>query len=47
MVAAGDGKTDNDEVIEDEGALRRVRKAIADHPQRNDNAICWSTHHRK
>ena len=33
VVAAGDGKTDNDEVIEDEGALRRVRKAIADHPQ--------------
>lgn len=32
-VAAGDGKTDNDEVIEDEGALRRIRKAIADHPQ--------------
>ena len=33
VVAAGDGKTDNDEVIEDEGALRRVRKAIAEHPQ--------------
>ena len=33
VVAAGDGKTDNDEVIEDEGALHRVRKAIADHPQ--------------
>ena len=33
VVAAGDGKTDNDEVIEDEGALRRIRKAIADHPQ--------------
>lgn len=33
VVAAGDGKTDNDEVIEDEGALCRVRKAIADHPQ--------------
>ena len=33
VVTAGDGKTDNDEVIEDEGALRRVRKAIADHPQ--------------
>lgn len=33
VVAAGDGKTDNDEVIEDEGALRRVRKAIANHPQ--------------
>ena len=33
VVAAGDGKTDNEEVIEDEGALRRVRKAIADHPQ--------------
>lgn len=33
VVAVGDGKTDNDEVIEDEGALRRVRKAIADHPQ--------------
>ena len=33
VVAAGDGKTDNGEVIEDEGALRRVRKAIADHPQ--------------
>lgn len=33
VVAAGDGKTDNDEVIEDEGALRCVRKAIADHPQ--------------
>ena len=33
VIAAGDGKTDNDEVIEDEGALRRVRKAIADHPQ--------------
>ena len=33
VVAAGDGKTDNDEVIEDEGAFRRVRKAIADHPQ--------------
>ena len=33
VVAVGDGKTDNDEVIEDEGVLRRVRKAIADHPQ--------------
>ena len=33
VVAVGDGKTDNDEVIEDEGALCRVRKAIADHPQ--------------
>ena len=33
VVTAGDGKTDNDEVIEDEGALRRIRKAIADHPQ--------------
>lgn len=33
VVAAGDGKTDNDEVIEDENSLNRVRKAIAEHPQ--------------
>lgn len=33
IVAAGDGKTDNDEVIEDENSLARVRKAIEDHPQ--------------
>lgn len=33
VVAAGDGKTDNDEVIEDESSLNRVRKAIAEHPQ--------------
>ena len=33
VVAAGDGKTDNDEIIEDESSLMRVRKAIAEHPQ--------------
>ena len=33
VVAAGDGKTDNDETIEDDSSLRRVRKAIAEHPQ--------------
>ena len=33
IVAAGDGKTDNDEVIEDESSLARVRKAIEEHPQ--------------
>ena len=33
IVAAGDGKTDNDEVIEDENSLARVRKAIEEHPQ--------------
>lgn len=33
VVAARDGKTDNDEVIEDENSLNRVRKAIAEHPQ--------------
>lgn len=33
IVAAGDGKTDNDEVIEDENSLVRVRKAIEEHPQ--------------
>lgn len=33
VVAAGDGKTDNDEIIEDESSLLRVRKAIAEHPQ--------------
>ena len=33
VLAAGDGKTDDDEVLEDENALRRVRKAIAEHPQ--------------
>ena len=33
VVAAGDGKTDNDEIIEDESSLNRVRKAIAEHPQ--------------
>lgn len=27
------GKTDNDEIIEDESSLMRVRKAIAEHPQ--------------
>ena len=32
VVAAGDGKTDNDEIIEDESSLMRVRKAIAEHP---------------
>ena len=33
VVAAGDGKSDNDEIIEDESSLMRVRKAIAEHPQ--------------
>lgn len=33
VAAAGDGKTDNDEIIEDESSLMRVRKAIAEHPQ--------------
>ncbi|WP_028909062.1 DEAD/DEAH box helicase family protein [Prevotella sp. AGR2160] len=33
VVAAGDGKTDDDEVIEDDSSLRRVRKAIHEHPQ--------------
>ena len=33
VVVAGDGKTDNDEIIEDESSLMRVRKAIAEHPQ--------------
>lgn len=33
VVAAGDGKTDNDEIIEDDSSLNRVRRAIAEHPQ--------------
>jgi hypothetical protein len=33
IVAAGDGKTDDDEVIEDDNSLRRVRSAIRHHPQ--------------
>ena len=33
VVAAGDGKSDEDEVIEDESSLARVRKAIEEHPQ--------------
>lgn len=33
VVAAGDGKTDDDEIIEDENSLNRVHKAIAEHPQ--------------
>lgn len=33
IVAAGDGKTDNDEIIEDDSSLNRVRRAIAEHPQ--------------
>lgn len=33
VVAAGDGKTDDDEVIEDDSSLKRVRKAIREHPQ--------------
>ena len=33
IVAAGDGKTDDDEVIEDDNSLRRVRSAIRLHPQ--------------
>lgn len=33
VVAAGNGKTDEDEVIEDEHSLERVRRAIKEHPQ--------------
>lgn len=33
VVAAGNGKTDDDEIIEDENSLGRVRRAIAEHPQ--------------
>lgn len=33
VVAAGDGKTDENEIIEDEHSLERVRKAIEEHPQ--------------
>lgn len=33
IVAAGDGKTDDDEIIEDDNSLKRVRKAIEEHPQ--------------
>lgn len=33
VVAAGNGKTDDDEIIEDDSSLIRVRKAIAEHPQ--------------
>ena len=32
VVAAGDGRTDSDDVIEDESSLERVRKAIEEHP---------------
>lgn len=31
IVAAGDGKTDNDEVIEDDKAIKRVQKAISEY----------------
>jgi len=31
VVAAGDGKTDDDEVVEDASSLEKVRKAIAEH----------------
>ena len=33
IVAAGDGKTDEDEEIEDESSLERVRTAIREHPK--------------
>lgn len=32
VVAAGDGKTDDDEIIEDDNSYNRVRKAINEHP---------------
>lgn len=32
IVAAGDGMTDNDEEIEDDKAIKRVQKAISEHP---------------
>lgn len=32
IVAAGDGKTDADEQIEDDKAIKRVQRAISDHP---------------
>lgn len=32
IVAAGDGKTDNDEEIENDEAIERVKKAIREHP---------------
>lgn len=33
VVAAGDGRTDDDEVLEDDDSLQRVRTAITNHPQ--------------
>ena len=32
VVAAGDGKTDDDEIIEDDNSYNRIRKAINKHP---------------